>query len=362
MKKIMSYLLTGLLCLGLLSGCSSSSSTSDTTEAETTAVETTAEESTAAETEAVAETSADDESDEAVEASYDWAEGNVSIYVPYSAGGMSDSHTRVLADYLQDRMDVAVSVVNQDSGSGVTAYETVRNADPDGLTLLSVHAGFMCSYYLGNYDYTYEDFTVIAFLQNQGNNVFAVPADSPYDTLEDLVEAAKENPGGIKAGITSGASTQFIFGALQDEADITFEYVDGGSESEKLTSLMGGYLDVTVVSKAAALEYETAGEIKVLAAIGESDDNYVTTVELGYESVIWDTGLILLGPPNMDEELVEEINASFAGIVDDEETVELITNLGGTAEWMNVEDSYARMVERESGIHEIADALGINVR
>ncbi|MDD3203924.1 MAG: tripartite tricarboxylate transporter substrate-binding protein, partial [Pygmaiobacter massiliensis] len=185
------------------------------------------------------------------------------------------------------------------------------------------------------------------------------------NNLNDLIAAAKAAPGTIKAGITNAASSQFIFGALEKEGDIDLKLVDGGSEADKLTSLQGGLLDISVVSAKAAIEYAKAGKIKVLASIAEERTpglDYPTTVEQGFKSVTWDVGVILLGPPNMDPALVEQISQSLSGITTDEKSKELIENMGGTAEYMNAADSLTRMEARDAQIGEMATALGINVR
>lgn len=343
MKKYLSLLLCLALSFSLFTGCGKSTQSSS----------------------AAQNSSSQPPGSSSQGAAVEWPTSNVQIIVPYKAGGMTDSHTRVIASYLQENVGKPVTVLNQAEGSGVVAYETVRQAKPDGTTLLSAHAGFMCSYYLGTYDHTYKDFTVIAFLQNQGNNVFAVPANSPWNDLNDLVTAAKAAPGTIKAGITNGASSQFIFGALEQDAGIELKLVDGGSEADKLTSLQGGLLDITIVSAKAAIEYAKAGKIKVLASIAEERTpglDYPTTVEQGFKNVTWDVGVIVLGPPNMDPALVEKISQALSGLTTDEKSKELIENMGGTAQYMNVSYSLARMEARDEQISGMATALGINVR
>jgi tripartite-type tricarboxylate transporter receptor subunit TctC len=332
-------------------GCSSNEQPAASNTTETTASEATeaAPASDAAETTEAAEV--------------DWPTGTVQIVVPYKAGGMSDAHARIVANFLQKDLDSPAVVMNIDSGNGVVAYETVRNADPDGLTLLSTHAGFLCGYYLGNYDYKYEDFTVVSFMQDQGNNVFAVNADSPYNTLEEFVAAAKEKPGELLAGIINGNTTQFIFGALEKQAEIDLKLVEAGGETDRLAALQGGFLDIAVVSAKAAIEYEAAGKIKVLAAITDGEDpRYPTTASLGYDQVVWDVGMFILGPKDMDPALVDTINAELGKLLDDSESVEQISNLGGTAAHMNAQDSLARMQKRDEAIEGLADLLGINVR
>ncbi len=71
-----------------------------------------------------------------------WPQKDVQIIVPANAGGGTDIVARIVAAYLAEATGKNFTVVNQSSGSGLVAYETVRNAKPDGSTLLFWHTGF----------------------------------------------------------------------------------------------------------------------------------------------------------------------------------------------------------------------------
>lgn len=291
-----------------------------------------------------------------------WPTSSVQINVGYKAGGMSDLHARIVSNYLQRTLGGAFVVTNQDS-SPYIAYDAVRTANTDGSQMLSAHLGMVTAYYLGNYDYLpTKDFTTIAFMQNQGDNVFAVAADSEWDDLNDLVQYAQANPGSVLAGVTAASFSELLFHELQSQGNCELKLVAGGSDTEKLINLEGGNLDVVILSASTANPYVESGDIKVLAAITDGEnDKYSTTAEQGFD-IAWDNGMFLLGPADMDPALVEEINSALMSIVSDSEAAEQVANLGGIIECMNVADSQARMEKRVQEIGDMVTKAGLNVR
>lgn len=291
-----------------------------------------------------------------------WPSETVSLIVPYGAGGSVDTFGRILANYLQEKTGKTVVVLNADGGTAVS-YEQLRTAQPDGNTILIGHLGFANSYFLGNYDYALNDpnnYTVISCLMSQGNNCLVVNANSEWNTLNDFVAYAKEHPGELIAGITSNATSELVFAALCQQAGIDIQLLDGGIETEKLVSMEGGFIDITLISAGTAKNYAEAGKVKVLAAVSdEKDPSWPTTVEQGFD-IAWDNGLFVYGPAGMDPALVEAINAVFATIQDDADTIAIIENAGGIPGYNNATEANERLQKRWTEISETMIALGKN--
>lgn len=186
MKKRVSIMLAAALCMSVFAGCSSQSAApSGSTEP--------------AKEEQKAEASTDGQKAEKAEQgekSAVWPTDSVQLIVASTAGGFADTHARLVAQYLQESTGVPFAVVNQADGGGIVAYDTVKNAAPDGKTLLFYHSNFALACTTNVYEADpIADFTTIAQLETGGSQVMVVSAKSPYETLDDFINAAIEKPG-----------------------------------------------------------------------------------------------------------------------------------------------------------------------
>lgn len=123
----------------------------------------------------------------------DWPKGNIEIIVPFAAGGAMDLSARLTAKYLEKYLGVSVTVNNVEGGANWTGYEQIEKAEGDGYTLGFANYPGQVGGYLdpskGRKE-TYRDFTNIANIVHDPG-IIVVKEDSPYKTLEDLLNAAK---------------------------------------------------------------------------------------------------------------------------------------------------------------------------
>ena len=128
-----------------------------------------------------------------------WPTKTVTFKVAANAGGGTDNFARILTACLQKATGEAFTVVNDSTGNGTVAFESVRNAAPDGYTLLFYHSTMGIQYYQDAYAYNPADesnFTVIANVPNGGTgDVLCVPASAPYKTFEEFRTYCQEHPG-----------------------------------------------------------------------------------------------------------------------------------------------------------------------
>ena len=245
-----------------------------------------------------------------------WPEGTVQIYVPSKAGGFADAHARLVATYLQKKLEKPFVIVNQATGSGTVAYANVMRAKPNGYTLLMFHTSFPVACYTGIFKGDPDkDFTTIAAMQNGGYNVIVANANAPWNSLKDLVADAKARPGKIKWGALRGGTSAFFPELLSKDSGAKFKIVNAGSESVKAVNILGGHIDVSNLSINNAHKNVQAGKMKILGVIGENRDSmypqYPTGLEQGFPNLIWTSEFGLYGPAGMDPVVVEKINSSL---------------------------------------------------
>ncbi|MBN2861364.1 MAG: tripartite tricarboxylate transporter substrate binding protein [Sphaerochaetaceae bacterium] len=291
-----------------------------------------------------------------------WPSGAVTIISPSRAGGFADIHSRILADYLQRTTGVPFAVVNQSDGGGNIGSDTVRYAEPDGRTLLHFHTSFPIAAYTGVYDGDpKKDFTVLAATQTGGYHVFITRADAPYSTIEELVQYARANPESVKWGAAAGVTSHFMMALLEREADVKFRMLDAGNEAERVTAMLGGFIDVTNMGINGAHQHALAGNMKILGVIGDKRDKnltqYPTIREQGYD-VAWAGAFGLYGPAGMDPALVTMINEALKGYGEDEKAKEALDKMGSDFTYMNVEESQAYYFKQFNDIESLAEEFG----
>lgn len=247
--------MAAVMCLSM-TACGSSST--ETTAAPTTAAETAQEESTeAAETEAA-------EAGGELAATADYPTKPLSMIIPYAAGGTTDTWGRKLAVMLEKYLGQPVTATNQGGASGSIGAQFVREQPSDGYTLL-VSAETLGTYRTMNIcDLGYDDFTVISPIVGDPK-VIVVGKDSKYNTLEELLDDIKANPGKITMAHSGPGGSGHNQGLVLKELgyDVAMTSFDSGNDS--LLGVIGGQVDFTNPNISTLGGFIESGDVKPLA-------------------------------------------------------------------------------------------------
>ncbi|MCB1387965.1 MAG: tripartite tricarboxylate transporter substrate binding protein [Rhodobacteraceae bacterium] len=253
-----------------------------------------------------------------------WPTGPVQLIVPARAGGGTDAAARILAGALQEQTGQPFVVVNNPAGGGVVAAEEVRNAAPDGQTLLYFHSGIFAMHHTGSYEPDpLQSFTTAAALAVGGTYALVVAADSPYQSVDDLVQASIAAPNSISMGVQVRGSTHFMAGLLMMDSDARFRIVDAGSDADKLVQLQGHQIDAAFINTAGTLQYVQNGDLRILATIAGSADrdpgaaDVPSLAELGYADALYGLDFLIMGPAGMDPAVTAAIHDAVASVVAD---------------------------------------------
>lgn len=352
MRKQLSAVVAFMTAAVMLAGCAGSSQPAETKaeSAAANAAETAVADTQGKETEGSGETA--------------WPTGPVTIYVPAKAGAGTDLQARILAQYIQKSTGKTATVVNQPDGGGTIAFESVRNAKPDGNTLMFYHSNLISAYWTGTYDHTYEDFTNICTVTDNGSQAFVAAPDAPYDDLKGLAEYAKANPESVKTGVQIGGGSHITMAVFEQAADIKLKMVEAGSNSDKLAGLAGGHIDFTVQDLMTAKQYEEAGKLKILAVgtASEKYPEYPTCEAEGYPEIGQRTLYILHGPLEMDQAVIDSINACVKEMASDAESIEALDRIGASMYYGNQEVAKNWMKEESDRYDAQTTLVGTNTR
>lgn len=257
-------------------------------------------------------------------AAEDWPEKTINFICTHGAGGDTDYMARLLARKLEEKTGVSVVVNNVTGSNGAIAMTEYKDGDTDGYTfVLTNTAALSGNAATGLSDFGYEAFEPVAIYGKQSGENILVPADAPYDTLEDLIQASIDAPGSINFGISTGGGVYIASVILAQSAGAQFNVIDAGDAAERLTSLLGGHVDVTIAPYSNAKEYIENGDIKSLCTLlGESPaliPDVPPACETGCEDLVMNTMYACLAPKGTDAALVEAMNAAIKDIVDNDE-------------------------------------------
>ena len=288
----------------------------------------------------------------------------IEVVIPYNPGGGSDISARTLTKHAEKYFGQPWIVKNIAGGGGVVGCSEVLNSRPDGYTLLWHHTSMNLQYHTGASDFTWDAFTPIYMAIGMTNNVLIVQNDAHWDTINEMMDFAIENPGQVKLGCAIGSSNHLAM-AMWDEAVgggvLKFVFI-GGGDSEQLTKLLGGFVDCTGISIPQAEDNQEAGKVKILATIGSERSKFLpdipTLIESGYDAAV-DKDFTVYGPPDLPEDIVDIISDNVKKLTEDEGLVEDLANMRMEATYHDTETTRERLLAEDVKFYRLARILGL---
>jgi putative tricarboxylic transport membrane protein len=157
-------------------------------------------------------------------------------------------------------------------------------------------------------EHNYEDFTPIARLAAD-QLLIVVPADSEFETIEDLLEAAKAAPDEVSWGGTGlGGEDSLLLGQIEQASGANLNYISFESGGEVQVALLGGHIDVASSNPNEIIGQLEAGELRPLAVAGDARLTGLPDVPTLQEKefdVLYQQARGVVGPPGMDPEVVQ---------------------------------------------------------
>ncbi|HEX7126066.1 MAG TPA: tripartite tricarboxylate transporter substrate binding protein [Thermodesulfobacteriota bacterium] len=242
----------------------------------------------------------------------------IELVVPYATGGSTDILARILAKYVSEKKGIAFNVVNRPGGSGIIGVREVLNARPDGYTLLADTHG--ASTMIGAFNdpadvpFDWRNRTWIGMM-DKDVILYLVKEDSPWKTLKDVAEYARQNPKKFRWGTTGRGgiaipAMQQFFEASGIPADAVADtqvlFKSGG---EGPVALAAGNIDFAAQQIPEALGLIQAKRIRALAVISDERlplfPDVPTVAEAGYPMIDVAGWHGVSGPPGLPRNVVD---------------------------------------------------------
>jgi len=291
------------------------------------------------------------------------------VVAPFSAGGDSDLAARNLTAVLPKYLKQNAIVMNKVGASGAIGSEYVKNATPDGHTVLLARVGSQATLPALKPDLSYKwnDFSFLGILE-LNPYVCAVHSDSAYRTFGDLVEAIRKAPGKLRYS-TAGVGTihemgpQLLFDVqkLGKDAAIQIPYKGGG---EAATAVLGKHVEFGCSNIGTALPFIRSKQMRALLTTTPERYKEIpdvpTAKEAGYpalERIIgWSA---LYGPPKMDRKVVAIWGETLQKVASDPQWITATEKIGSVPHIRSPEETAKFAREQYETYFQLGKSLGI---
>lgn len=279
----------------------------------------------------------------------------ITVVAPYGAGGGTDRASRMMAGVWGSYSDVPLRVIDMPGAGSAEGTKFVAESDPDGYTLLNNASQMVTLPYFYSEEeigWTLKDFEPVC-MQQIIAYMLVVPKDSPFNTLNDMIEYGKANPGDLTYGAVGfGGDSHVAFRALEMVAgfEATIVPFDGGAE--QVANIAGGHIDTAVATFGTMLPLAESGDAKVLA-VGTAERNPVlpdvpTAIEQGID---W-TFLNWRGyhlPLDVPQDRLDYIATTMEQCLSDVSLTKLIEKGGEEPRYLGPAE-YAAFLENADGV------------
>jgi tripartite-type tricarboxylate transporter receptor subunit TctC len=297
----------------------------------------------------------------------EWPQRQVTIVVPFSAGGSADLLGRLLAQHLQAKFGVPFVVENRGGAGGSIGTAVVAKAPPDGYTLLigtvSTHAINPSLYAKLPFDIE-RDFAPISLLVRLPN-LLIVNKDVPAKTVPELVDYLKANDGKVNFGSSgNGTSSHLAAVMFQLATGTRMTHVPFRSTSEEMNNMMGGHIQLAIDSMTTIWPLAKSGEVRAVAVstpervAAAPDVPTIGETIKGFEATGWQG---LYAPAATPRAIVDKIAAEVKRIFGDPGVKTALENVGGEPAPMTPEAFAAFARTERAKWAEVVKAAGVRI-
>jgi tripartite-type tricarboxylate transporter receptor subunit TctC len=286
----------------------------------------------------------------------DWPTRPVTVVVPFSAGGITDTMARIMSSYLSQKLGQPFVVDNRDGASGAIAAEAVAHASPDGYTLLlGATPQISIVPYMQHVNYNPKKDLVPTSIFGTDPFVMMVRSDLPIKTTKEFIDYAKARPGtltfasGGNATISRLAASLFLTGAGLDLVHVPYR---GGAPA--MVDMLGHHVDMYFGSAVDIAPVKDDQRIRLLAVTSAKtsplfpDLPPISDVLPGYNLTTWNG---LMAPAGTPKEVIDKITQ---GIIEAAHDPDIRVKLKNA----NVEPVGSTTAEFQKTIDDEQDVLG----
>lgn len=251
-----------------------------------------------------------------------YPEKPIKLIVPSKAGGSTDTTARLFIKSAKKFWPDADFVIKNVGGSGgQKGFEEIASARPNGYTFGMVFTTQIVAHVVSKRArYTLDSFRILGNSM-QDPLIVAVPADSPYNTMDEFINAAKTKS--MTTAVNGIGSDDFVAAKkLELRTGVTFNLMPTKGSTEQKAMILGGHIDASVMNLSQLQAQHKSGKAKILALLDDQRSNIVpdvkTAKEQGYQvSMTATRGWV--APAKVDKKILNQLEELVQNVNNDPE-------------------------------------------
>lgn len=287
----------------------------------------------------------------------------ITLIVPYGPGGVTDVIARALAQGMSKPLGQTIVIENKPGAGASMGVVDMKSAKPDGYRLTLTPVGIFRQPHIQkvNFDPVADVSYVAAFMTY--DFILAVPTNSPFKSVKDVVEQAKREPGSVDYGTPGKFSANHVVMALlEQKTGAKFTHVPFKGDADSINSLLAGHTKTAVFANTVQ-PYLTSGKMRALAIASsqrtEAFADVPTFRELGYALDV-PSPLGIAGPKGMPAEIVQKLESAVQSAMQEPAFKQVAANYGIRLEYRNAAQYSAFAQKAFAEEKEIVKSIGLD--
>ncbi len=260
-----------------------------------------------------------------------WPPSNIRIVVAYPPGGSTDAMMRLIQPALQQRLGTTIVIENRSGASGSVGTGAVAKSPPDGNSWLAVFDNHAANpFVLPSLPYDTEKDLDPVLLIGTAPYLITTAKAKPYNTLADVIAAAKAKPGTISyASVGSGSVGHLAMALLSQRAGVKLTHVPYRGGGPAMNDAVAGHVDLLIGSTALSMPQVGAGTIRAVVQTGKTRNPFLTTVptvaESGFPDFEANAWWGIFAPAGTPKPIVERFSNEMAACLREERVAKQLT-------------------------------------
>lgn len=299
----------------------------------------------------------------ATPAQADYPEQDVRLIIPYGPGGATDILFRLISQEAEKALGESIVPVNMAGAGATLGSRHVKDADPDGYTLLGSHDTIALSKLAGTVDYSFDAFEPIALL-TQTINIPTAHANHPVQSADEIADYVSENPGQVRFSMIPSSTDHFFWAQFFQEAGIDMAdvrlvgYPDTG---EQVSALLAEEVDFAMFNLPSGGAFFEDGTFRPLGiAHPERLDSMPDVPTLREQGIEMDhsTSRGVFAPKGTSQEVIDTIADAYGEALENEDVQSRIENeFGSVVRFLRGDDYQAFLDENEAALSAAAENI-----
>ena len=294
----------------------------------------------------------------------EFPERPIHLVVPYPAGGPNDVIARIVGQKLTESLGQQVVIENRPGGSGNVAVESTARAQPDGYTIVLPAIAYAVNPALfTKVNYSFDQFAAVSIV-TKGPLVLVVHPSLNINSVQELIAAAKQNPGKLDYGSGgNGSSLHLAAEMFKQQAGVNIQHIPYKGTNDLIADLLTGRVPITFLSPLIAKQLVAEGKLKALAMTSAlrspSWPNTPTVAEAGVPGYVFDAWYAVLAPKATPPALVDKLSRAISQAVNAPDVKTRFAELGNESVGNTPAEATAYIAEEAERWGKLLRAAGI---